>query len=101
MSRNVNHNSELHRFEITVDGELAGTADYTLENGTYSINHTNVFDRFGGAGVGTTLVLGALEKIRDDGGRVLPNCPFVPKVMNEHPEFIALVPEDARSRFNL
>jgi hypothetical protein len=32
---------------------------------------------------------------------VLPYCPFVPKVIRDHPEFLELVPADRRADFDL
>ncbi len=101
MATNVHKNDDKNRFEISVDGELAGYADYTLEDKTYVMLHTEVFDRFGRSGVGSQLVVESLKIIREEGGQVLPHCPFIPTVITKHPEFIELVPESERSRFGL
>lgn len=89
------------RFEITVDDELAGWLDYRRDGDVYELPHTRVLPAFGGRGVGTALVLGALEQIADRGGQVLPFCPFVPPVVRDHPELIALVPQDQRDMFGV
>lgn len=101
MSFEVRDNPTSSRFEITVDDTLAGYVDYREHEGEYALPHTRVLPQFEGQGIGSRLVLGALEQIRDRDGSVLPYCPFVPKVMRDHPELIALVPESERATFGL
>ncbi|TXL62723.1 GNAT family N-acetyltransferase [Aeromicrobium terrae] len=101
MGNTVTDNDAASRFEITVDGELAGYLDYREHQGEYALPHTRVLTQFEGRGIGSELVVSALETIRERGGTVLPYCPFVPKVMRDHPELIDLVPEDERGTFGL
>ena len=101
MSTTVENNTERSRYEITVDGELAGYLDYFCEGDEYALPHTNVFSQFEGRGLGSELVATALDDIRAHGGTVLPYCPFIPKVIRHRPEFVELVPEDKRVRFGL
>ncbi|MEO6471039.1 MAG: GNAT family N-acetyltransferase, partial [Aeromicrobium sp.] len=86
---------------IYVDGTRAGHVDYEPEGETFALNHTEVHPEFRHHGAGHALVVGALEQIRDLGGEVLPYCPFIPKVILENPEFITLVPHQARPQFGL
>ena len=101
MTTSIHDNAEETRFEITVDGELAGYVDYTREGDEYALPHTRVFSQFEGRGIGGQLITGALTEIASRGGSVLPFCPFVPKVIRDHPEFLDLVPEDRRAGFGL
>ena len=101
MTTVVQDNPAASRFEITIDDELAGYVDYREHEGEYALPHTRVLPAYEGRGVGSELVVGALEHIRDAGGTVLPYCPFVPKVIRDHPEFTDLVPEDQRATFGL
>jgi predicted GNAT family acetyltransferase len=101
MTAIVVDNPASSRFEITVDGELAGFLDYRKDGDEYAIPHTRVFTQFEGHGVGTELVCRALDEIASRGGTVLPYCPFVPKVIRDNPEFLELVPEDQREFFGL
>lgn len=89
------------RFEISVDGELAGWVDYRRDGDVYELPHTRVLPAFEGRGVGSELVVGALQQIAERDGQVMPFCPFVPKVIRDHPEFVALVPEDQRDMFGV
>ncbi|RQN02799.1 N-acetyltransferase [Aeromicrobium camelliae] len=99
VSTTVQQNEAASRFEIHVDGELAGFADYDRRGDVWEIPYTRVFDRFGGRGLGHELVVATLSSIAAQGGQVLPTCPFVPLVIAEHPEYVALVPEERRARY--
>lgn len=101
MSTIIRDNTDDSRFEIEVDGQLAGYVDYRAHNGEYALPHTRVLPEFGGRGVGGQLIVGALEEISRRGGTVLPFCPFVPKVLLDNPQFIELVPADRREEFGL
>jgi predicted GNAT family acetyltransferase len=101
MTTTVHDNAAESRFEISVDGRLAGYVDYRRDGDEYALPHTRVFPEFGGRGVGSQLVVGALDEIAARGGTVLPYCPFVPKVIRDHPEYLALVPEAQRGTFDL
>lgn len=97
----VRHEPAQHRFEIFLDGVQAGFLDYQPEGDTFALNHTEVFPQFGGHGVGSILVIEALKQLRALDIQVLPYCPFIPRVIQDNPEFIDLVPVDARPQFGL
>jgi predicted GNAT family acetyltransferase len=101
MTTTVADNPASSRFEITVDGELAGFLDYRKDGEEYALPHTRIYTQFEGRGLGTELVTGALAEIGSRGGTALPYCPFVPKVIRDHPEFLELVPKDQRATFGL
>lgn len=101
MTTTVQDNPGASRFEITVDGELAGFVDYRKDGNEYALPHTRVFTEFEGKGVGSELIRGALTEIASRGGTALPYCPFVPKVIRDNPEFLELVPENQRATFDL
>ena len=101
MTTTVADNPASSRFELTVDGELAGFVDYRRDGDEYAIPHTRIYTQYEGRGLGSELVSEALNEIAARGGTVLPYCPFVPKVIRDHPEFVALVPEDKRDMFGL
>lgn len=101
MTTSVQDNPADSRFEITVDGELAGFVDYRKDGDEYALPHTRIFTAYEGRGLGGQLVSGALSEIASRGGTVLPYCPFVPKVIRDNAEFLELVPEDQRATFGL
>lgn len=86
MSETVRNNTARNRYEMEVDGRLA-IAVYTLAPGVITLVHTEVPAELGGRGVGTTLVRGALEDVRQRGLKVVVQCSFVRAVMAKHPEF--------------
>lgn len=102
MTYSVRDNPDGERFEIVSgDGDVVGIADYSRDGDVVAITHTEVSSEAGGQGVGTALVVGALDIVRSRGEQVLPLCPFVPKVIAEHPDLLDLVPADERARFGL
>jgi predicted GNAT family acetyltransferase len=101
MTTTVADNPASSRFEITVDGDLAGFLDYRKDGDEYAIPHTRIYTQYEGHGLGTELVSSALAEIATRGGTVLPYCPFIPKVIRDHPEFIELVPKEQRDTFGL
>ena len=90
------------RFEIQVDGELAGFTEYRRSPGLIAFIHTLIDPRFEGQGLGTRLVTEALSEVRSGGLAVLPFCPFVRAFIASHTsDYLDLVPEDYRSEFGL
>jgi uncharacterized protein len=90
------------RFEIRVDGELAGFTEYRRSPRVIAFIHTLIDPRFEGQGLGTRLVTDALGQVRAAGLAVLPFCPFVRTFIASHTvEYLDLVPEGYRSEFGL
>jgi len=92
---------ERKRFEVTVDGELAGFLLYRSRKGLLALIHTEVEDRFEGRGLGGRLARFALDQARAEGLAVLPFCPFVNAWMKRHPGYVDLVPAAYRANFEL
>lgn len=101
MTTTVRDNPEARRFEISVDGELAGFAQYRLSGDRITFTHTEVDDEFEGQGLATVLVTHALDDVRSRGLGVLPVCPYVRRFIARNPEYLDLVPVEARERFAL
>jgi predicted GNAT family acetyltransferase len=79
------------RYEVTVDGELAGFAAYRDVDGARVFTHTEVFDGFEGKGVGSALAKGALDDVRVSGRRLVALCPFIAAYLDRHDEYAELV----------
>jgi uncharacterized protein len=92
---------ELCRYQIRVDGEVAGFSAYEIQGGHTAFMHTEIDGRFARRGLGVRLVAYALDDVRAKGVSVLPFCPFVRSFMLSHPEYIDLVPESERASFGL
>lgn len=88
----VTNNPELNRYEIHLDGELAGFLQYELDDGLIRFVHTQVDPAFAGRGAGSTLVRSALDDVRVAGRRkVLPLCPFAKKWIEHHRDYLDLL----------
>ena len=89
------------RFEVHVDGEVAGFTEYRRRPGLIAFIHTLTDPRFEGQGLASQLVRTALTEARAHGLSVLPFCPFVRAYIAGHTEYLDLVPEDMRAKFDL
>jgi uncharacterized protein len=90
------------RWEVRVDGELAGFAAYRRRPGLIAFTHTLIDPRFEGQGLASRLVQTALSEARSAGLAVLPFCPFVRGYIAGHStEYLDLVPADLRNAFEL
>ena len=92
---------ERSRFEVLVDGEIAGFTEYRRRPGLIVFIHTLIDPRFEGQGLGSQLVRTALSGARSDRLSVLPFCPFVRSYIAGHTEYLDLVPEEMRAKFEL
>lgn len=81
---------ERSRFEATLDGRLAGWAEYTPTPQMLVFTHTEVDPAFEGRGVGSALVRHALDDVRRRGTRALAVCPFVLAWIRRHPGYADL-----------
>ena len=97
----VADNPDESRYEIRVDGELAGFSQYRQRPAGLAFVHTEIDDRFEGQGLGGRLVSFALDDARKRGLAVLPFCPFVKGYIERHPEYLDLVPAEKRGDFGL
>jgi predicted GNAT family acetyltransferase len=99
MTEDVRRQSGPDRFEIVVDGAVAGLAQFVDRDGRRVFFHTEVGDEYGGRGLAGVLVDRALRATREEGLRVVPVCPYVKKFLQKHPEHQEgvdrVTPEDA------
>lgn len=101
MAITVRENTALERFEISVDGSVAGFAQYRLRPGLIAFIHTEIEERFEGKGLASRLIVEALDSARTRNLAVLPFCPFVNAYIRDHPEYVSLVPPSYRTQFDL
>ncbi|MBO3752292.1 N-acetyltransferase [Streptosporangiaceae bacterium NEAU-GS5] len=93
-------NREATRFEILVDGDVAGFAKYRLKDNEIAILHTEVKGEFEGKGLAGELVRETLQAARDAGLVVVPQCPFTSGYIRRHPEWLDIVRDDYRERLS-
>lgn len=101
MATEVKNNQEAQRFEILVDGQIAGFLQYRSRPGIIAFVHTEIDPEFEGQGLAGQLVSAALDSAKADGDAVLPFCPYVNGYIEKHPEYIELVPTEMREKFGL
>ncbi len=82
----VTNNSEKHRFELAVDGHIAATY-YKIADDVITFVHTEVPPELGGKGIGSKLIRGALDQVRSDGLKVIPQCSFVKAFIEKHADY--------------
>lgn len=95
-------NADAQRYELTIDGEVAGYVEYHDSGTRRSMNHTVVEPAYEGQGLGSTLAKAALDDARERGLSVLPYCPFIRSYIDRHRDrYVDLVPEGEREKFQL
>lgn len=94
----VAHVPERRRYVVQLDGVERGSAVYRRYGDRWAFVHTEVDPAFDGRGLGSTLVRFALDDVSDQGGRIVPVCPFVAGFVERHPEYQSLVDAEALDR---
>lgn len=95
-SPEVLHRPESSRYEILVDGSLAGWVLYEVRDGVTVLVHTEVLPGNEGRGLAGVLVGGAIADIVARGGRFAATCEYVQHWLTTHHAFDdALVPPPA------
>jgi predicted GNAT family acetyltransferase len=79
-------NEAASRFELFVEDELAGFAEYQLTDGGITFTHTVIDDAFEGQGLGGKLAKHVLTTAKDRGLTVTPLCSFIRGYLERHPE---------------
>jgi uncharacterized protein len=92
MSTEVRDNPDESRYEVLVDGRLAGFALYRLDGKRITMFHTQVEPEYKGEGLGGELARAALDDVRRCGLGLLPLCPFIAGYIRRHPgDYLDLV----------
>ena len=89
----VVHNEHLTRYELHVDGRLAGVAVYRIDaarDGRVVFTHTEVDVPLRGKGWSDLLVRAALDDVRAAGKQAATTCWFVQAYVDGHPEYADL-----------
>jgi predicted GNAT family acetyltransferase len=86
MANEVRRNDGEGRYELLVDGQLAGIADFQLDGDRVVLPHTEIDVHRRGQGLGAVLVRGALDDVRHAGRTVIPVCSYVVRYIDQHPE---------------
>jgi predicted GNAT family acetyltransferase len=84
------NNTERSRFEIALDGEFA-ILDYRFYKNNIAFMHTAVPERMKGKGIGSKLVLAAIDFAVQQNKKIMLYCSFAAKFVKAHPEFYKYV----------
>lgn len=97
----VRDNPDESRYEIRVDGQLAGFTEYVQHGDVADFVHTEIEEQYEGRGLATVLIGQALDDARRRGWQVMPYCAFVRRFVQKHPDYRDLVPAEGQARFGL
>ncbi|HEX2416997.1 MAG TPA: GNAT family N-acetyltransferase [Micromonosporaceae bacterium] len=96
MATEVHDNPEQHRYEIHIDGVLAGFASYRPHPDERVFLHTEVKPEYGGRGIGSALAKAALDDLRARNLGAVPLCPFITAYIERHSEYADLVVDHSK-----
>jgi predicted GNAT family acetyltransferase len=91
MSTTVALNEAEERYEISVDGALAGFTEAHRRGDVVLFPHTEIFADFEGHGLSGKLVRGALDDVRTRGLKVRATCSVVVAFLDKHAEYQDLI----------
>lgn len=94
-------NGERARYEILVNGQVVGFAEFRPVGDAVMLPHTEINEGHEGEGLGSQLAKFALDDVRNAGKRVIPMCPFIAAYIRRHPEYVALIHPQQRGVFKL
>ena len=81
-------NGNQSKFFIEDDDRQIALMTYKKSgDGVITIDHTEVNPDFRGEGLGEDLVEAGVKFARENNLKIVPNCPFAKKVIDEVPEF--------------
>lgn len=78
MAHEVIHDEAHDRFDLLIDGEVAGHIDYVVKKNDIHLTHTEVSSERRERGLAAELVEDAFRQIRDSTQyRIVPDCPYI------------------------
>jgi uncharacterized protein len=83
----VVHRPDRARYELRVDGQVRGVADYRELDGRIVFTHTEVDVPLRGLGYSNALVRFALDDVRASSKSAAATCWFVAEFADQHPEY--------------
>lgn len=86
----VTDNAAMRRFELVEDG-LTAFADYRRHDGIVVLPHVEAPPPLRGTGAAGRLMAGLLARVRAEGLKVSPACPYAAAFIRRHPEFADMV----------
>jgi predicted GNAT family acetyltransferase len=91
LSITIRRNDAQSRYEIAVDEQLVGVADFDFDGEVLVFPHTEIVTARRGEGLGDRLIQAALDDVRSRGERVRAECWFVRDFIHQHQEYADLL----------
>lgn len=85
------NNVDESRYEVAVNGELAGFSHYQRRGDRIVFTHTEVDPQLEGRGIGGRLAAYALDDVRTLGLPVEARCPFIAAYIERHAAYADLL----------
>ncbi len=86
------HEADANRYVMRIDDELTAVAEYVINGGSISFNHTFTNPKLRGRGYAGEVVTFAMDDVETTSERrVIPMCWYVAKWFDEHPDRAALL----------
>jgi uncharacterized protein len=90
MTVEMRNNTEQSRYELLIDDDVVGIADYRVVDDVVEFPHTEIERSRRGQGLGAQLVRYALDDVRAANRRVRPQCWYVKEFIADHREYVDL-----------
>ncbi|MDQ1724422.1 MAG: uncharacterized protein QOG52_1450 [Frankiaceae bacterium] len=91
----VERNEARSRFELYVGDRMVGLADYRIDGDRVLFPHTEVDPSLNGQGLGSVLAGHALDTIKAEGKRIVPQCSFIALYVRRHADAYAGIVDPA------
>lgn len=87
----LRHDPTRQRYAFDLGGGEQAVIDYERTGNTLHLVHTWVPPRFEGQGIAAELTEAALGEIRAQGLQIVPECSYIERYVERHPEWRDLV----------
>lgn len=87
----LDHDASRGRYSLWHGSTFVGFLGYHEEDGIATIQHTIVNEEFGRRGYARALVTLVLDKFRDEGLKIIPECSYVQDYLHRYPEYNDMV----------
>jgi predicted GNAT family acetyltransferase len=91
----VERNETESRFELYVGQRMVGLADYRVDGDRVLFSHTEVDAALNGRGLGSVLARHALDTVKAEGRRIVPQCSFIALYVRKHADDYAGIVDEA------
>lgn len=81
----VTRNAAQNRYEVRVNGDLAGVLEYDEADGRIDMTHTEVVEQYRHEGTAEALAGGAIFDAVERDLTIVPTCPFIEAYLRKYP----------------